>query len=1035
MKFAPKYPVVSLLLTSQLVLTIPTFGQSNINREKFNTELEHGIKQYEDGHYVQAIHTLEHFLATHRLPLYPNINHQAPQLELELARYYIVLSRIKYGSDDLEEAATKYLSESVNPVHRDRAAFLLAQHYFRKGDYNNALTYYEQIDIHNLNNEEIADAKFEQAYSYFVQSDFEKAYPLFAAIKEIKNHKYYNAGNYYYGLLAYNRKMYDAALASFKRIEDLPEYKDIVPYYIAEVYYFKGEYDKVLNIADKYLYKEPKLYYEKELHLLVGQIYFERKQYEKALPYLNYYYKNAEKIRKENLYELAFTNYQLGNYKDAIAQFKPLSNTQDSMSQNSMYLMGDAYLKTGDKEGARNAFSIAAGMDFLPSVKENAHFLYAKLSYELGDESLASQSFRNFIDKYPNSKLTPEAKEKLVQLLSKSKDYHSAYQILSGIPINTATLRQIYQKVSMAYGLQLLNKGDYNEAERLLDESISYPADAAVLGVAHFWKAQIAFDKKNFDKSAEHIEQFITLAKTHGKEMRRINAEANLANAYNHLGYTRMELKQYDAAQKAFALAGNVPASEAGSQMVSKQNTLLQADAAFMNKKYNDAAALYEKVIVANGDDAAYAMYQKALIAGLTGHNPEKITLLNKVIKNYNDIRIKEMAFNELGNTYIEQEKWTEARSQYELLSNSTKDKNLRAIAVYKIAYTYQKSGNHKEAAKFYEQFILDYPNHPDRKTALESLQTTYLALENVDGYYAFVQKHNIDSDLASSKDQDYFEIAENKYNDEKYSEAITAFDQYLKQFPEGKYTIQAKYLKGESLTALKKYQEANKAYNEVLQSNNNEFVPLALLRLAQNAYELKEYNQSVQHIEAFLDHATEDETKIIGHIVRMKAYNKLGNIADAGVSAVFLEPYATELNPADQNELESLLAHKLFEEASYAEAQKKYQALAQGKTTVAAEARYRLAQILLKQGKLQEAEAACDIAIKANEYDYYWMVKSYILIGEILAAQKDYFNARATLQSVVDNATIKELANEAAELLKKVNEQEKQNSKLESGN
>lgn len=1030
MKFLPKNKALQLIVASQLILAYPSIAQSNLNREKFQAELNHGIRQYEDGHYVQAIHTLEKFLEEEGLPLQPDRNMIAPQLETELARYYIVLSRIKYGSNDLEEAAEKYLKESVNPVHRDRAAFQLGHHYFRNGNYPAAVNHYNNIDIRNLNNEEIADLKFEQAYSYFVQSDFDKAYPLFAAIKEIEDHKYYFAGNYYFGLLAYHRKMYDAAVHSFSRIDELPEYKDIVPYYIAEIHYFKGEYDKVLAMAEKHIGQDPPLYYEKEMHLLAGQVYFEKKQYDKALPYLNHYYKNSDKIRKENLYELAFTNYQLGNYDDAIDQFKPLSNAQDSMSQNSMYLMGDAFLKTGDKQGARNAFSIASGMDFLPDVKENAHFLYAKLSHELGDESLAAQSFSSFIEKYPKGKNTPEAKEKLVTLLSKGKDYKSAYRILSDMQINNANLRQIYQKVTLAHGLQLLKDQDETEAEKMLDESLLYPADPAVQGVAQFWKAQMLYDKKDFAGSANLTEQFLKLSKSHGKEIRKISAEATAANAYNHLGYTRMELKEFEAAQKAFAAAGNTPASEAGAHQASQQNTLLQADAAFMSKKYNEAAALYEKVIVSKSGDAAYASFQKALIAGLTSDGAEKINLLQLLIKNYPNDPVREMAIDELGNTYLEQEKWTESRAQFAQLLQAN-DKKLRSAAQYKIGYAFQQERNFKEAIKNFEDFIRQNPTHPDRKNALEALRGSYLADENIDGFYSFTSKQNIDVSQTSSKEQDYFELAENKYIEEKYAEAIKSFDQYLSQYPNGKNLLQARFLKAESLTALKRHKEAAETFELVAAVGDKDFAPLAQMRLAQNYLELKDYEKAAENATMYLQQATEKEEKMAAYILLMKAYNKLGNTQKASEAAAWLQPNADKLAAADKSEMETILAHKLVNEESYAEAQRKYQELAKGNTTVAAEARYRLAEILLRQGKLEEAEAACDIAIKANQYDHYWMVKSYILIGEILAAQKDYFNARATLQSVVNNANDAELEAEASALLKVINEQEKEESKM----
>jgi predicted negative regulator of RcsB-dependent stress response len=102
------------------------------------------------------------------------------------------------------------------------------------------------------------------------------------------------------------------------------------------------------------------------------------------------------------------------------------------------------------------------------------------------------------------------------------------------------------------------------------------------------------------------------------------------------------------------------------------------------------------------------------------------------------------------------------------------------------------------------------------------------------------------------------------------------------------------------------------------------------------------------------------------------------------------------------------------------------------GKSEYAAEARYRIAEILLLQNKPSEAEkAAFEVINKAGSYDY-WITKSYILLGDIYLQQKDYFNAEATLKSVVDNSTNPELKAEAQQKLDKVIEEKNKNSKVE---
>jgi lipopolysaccharide biosynthesis regulator YciM len=97
----------------------------------------------------------------------------------------------------------------------------------------------------------------------------------------------------------------------------------------------------------------------------------------------------------------------------------------------------------------------------------------------------------------------------------------------------------------------------------------------------------------------------------------------------------------------------------------------------------------------------------------------------------------------------------------------------------------------------------------------------------------------------------------------------------------------------------------------------------------------------------------------------------------------------------------------------------------------LAAEARYEIANSWFAVDHLTEAEkAAFETINKSGSYDY-WVTKSYILLGDIYFREKDYFNAKATFQSIVDHSINTELKTEAQTKLSKVIEEESKNSKV----
>jgi lipopolysaccharide biosynthesis regulator YciM len=104
-------------------------------------------------------------------------------------------------------------------------------------------------------------------------------------------------------------------------------------------------------------------------------------------------------------------------------------------------------------------------------------------------------------------------------------------------------------------------------------------------------------------------------------------------------------------------------------------------------------------------------------------------------------------------------------------------------------------------------------------------------------------------------------------------------------------------------------------------------------------------------------------------------------------------------------------------------------------KAALAAEARYEIANSWLQLNKLTEAEkAAMETINKAGSYDF-WTTKAYILLGEVFYRQEDYFNAKATLQSVIENTVNAELKSEAQEKLNRVLDAESRSSKVEEDN
>ena len=206
-----------------LLISSHAVGQLHTPNQPQNKQLFLAEELFNRGLYKNAYTSAQEYLEIQKPAAAAYIH-----ADVDKAKYLIVVSKLQLDENDAISNAEKYIKATANPAYKQRAAYALAQNYFRKNMYAEAISYYELADIYNLDNHEVINAKFELAYCYFNNSQFNEAEPLLASVRELGG-KYYDAGNYYYGLLAYNKNNYKDALTSFERIENKPQYIELCP--------------------------------------------------------------------------------------------------------------------------------------------------------------------------------------------------------------------------------------------------------------------------------------------------------------------------------------------------------------------------------------------------------------------------------------------------------------------------------------------------------------------------------------------------------------------------------------------------------------------------------------------------------------------------------------------------------------------------------------------------------------------------------------------------------------------------------------
>ncbi len=963
-------------------------------------------------------------------PIFRELEHdQASRPELyqtfgfENIQYYVLVCSLNQDDSTAVSPAKIFIERDNNAARDGMLGYQLAEYEFRHGNYETALKLYESAGIENLSNNEIATLKFHKGYAYFIRKNFDIAKPLFDAIRQLPKDIHYIDANYYYGYICFYQKKYNDAYAAFMIVDNDPKYSRFVPYYIANIYLVQGQKEKAISYAAAKL-SGGNQYYDTELRQLVGHGYYEEKDFRKALPYLEQYVSRSKTVSRQDLFELSYCYYQTQNYTKAIDGFKQLDGKNDSLAQNAMYLLGDAYLKTNQKSNARNAFLFCASNSSYPVQKEISQYQYAKLSYELGYPGVALTEFRSFLTDYPNSSNAPEARELLLNVLANTSNYKDALALMDSVSNPSASARQLKARILYGRATELINDGMLSNAADLLERAAREPNNMALLPYIQFWRGEIAYRTNHLDDAVPFFIEYLKTPVSRG--------EVNPVNAKYDLGYCYLKKENYKEALNYFAQVVRNPGINAS--VLEQDAYIRMADCYYMNRDFKTAVPMYNKVLEYSWPASDYATFQKAMVAGVN-NSGEKISLLNGLIRKYPNSDLVMDANMEIANTYLANEQYRESLNYLNAVIANNGNNALKPRALLRSGLANYNLGNNAEALNKYIELLKKYPNSLEAQEALDNAKSIYVEEGRTTEYVSFAKGMGIAVSV-SQEDQLAYQEAEVQFNNGNFSGAQQKFEDYLKRFPDGKYELEANFYKSEIYVSQKNWEKAVVGYEGVADKAPNKFAEKSILQAARiNFFNLKNYADAEVYYAKLKDFSTSSENKMeaMRGLLRCQFELQQWTIASDNAKELLGEKGIG----SDDKIIASMVMGKSFQANGNCESAISYfkTVASMSRAAYGAEAQYQIADCQYQQNRLKEAEkSAFEVIHKSGSYEL-WVTKSYFLLGDIYLKEKDYFNAKATFQSLVENAKIEEIRVQAEQRLDEVKKEEANNSKISNEN
>ena len=944
------------------------------------------------------------------------------------AKFYKAICAFELAQPDAEKLLLDYIEKEDDSPTKKVAYYHLGRLLFDNKKYGEAIEYFKQVDLSNLSRVERDEYKFELGYSYFHTKNLDDAYRYFKETKDVQN-KYYYPSNYYYGYISYTQKKFDDALKSFEKLKESKLYEKVIPYYIAQIYFQRKQYDEVIKYLQP-LIADSNLKYFEELNLILGQAYFETKNYEKTVKHIEVYTKR-NKARKEELFQLGYANYQIKKYNEAITNLQQLDNLTDSIGQNALYVLGDCFLKTGNKQNALAAFQKASKIDIDKVIVEEATFNFAKLSAELGYGKQAITSLQEYITNYPNSKHNEEAKEILSDLLLTTKNYKEALTIIETIQNKSPKVKMAYQQIAFLRGTEVFNDKDYDEAIRLFNTSLKNPIEAEFKALCHYWLGESFYQKDQYNNAFSEYNKFLDLSENLNlKEKNWL-----LANANYSAGYTQFKQQKFSNAAKYFTEA--IAKSQLSQKPEAKSKiypdaSLRNGDCNFMLKNYSLAVANYDAIIQTRAAGGDYALFQKATIQGIQGKYEDKIITLENIPRQFSNSIYNDDAQYHIGDAYISLNKSQTAVTAFNNLILKFPNSPFVSKSYLRLGLIYYNQDNIKKAIESYKTVVEKYPQSNDAKEALLALREMSISEGNPDIYMDVVSKNNNINVSYSEKDSISYLSAETQYIKGQCDDAVKKFDNYLTQFPNGYFLLQAQFYRAECLFKQKQYAQSVKSYEYVANAGQNIFRERALVKAAEiNYFELKDYNNANQLYSLLLENASNSDNIFIANLGLMRCAFYLNQFSK-------INTYAEKILSSNQSTPEQITEANFYsakfhqQNNNLATAETFYQKVVEKSTNViGAESQYQIALIQFNNKKLKEAEDLCfKVADNYSSYEY-WVIKAYILLSDIYLANNNKFQAKATLESIIENAEDATLKKEATDKLNSIISGENKTSQL----
>jgi TolA-binding protein len=915
------------------------------------------------------------------------------------AEYYITVCNLYLNAPEADIQANRFVA--AHPNHPKSATLFkeLGNYYFASQNYEKSIYYFKKVNKSLLNISDQAEVAFKLGMSYYNSNELKNALEQFSSVKSLDDPVYSPQASYYAGVINYKAENFDAAITDFKRIEKHENYSAEAPVWIANAYYKQEKFDQLLSYAEPLLKPTNKEKYVGELAVLVADIYFQKSNYQQA----SANYDLLKKVSKapvlpEVRYRMGFSQYKIKKYTEAIDNLKIIATRNDEIGQYSSFYLGVCYLNTQNLAGSLAAFDAARRLTFNKNIQEDAAFNHAKVQISMGNSASAIKELLDFNKSFPNSSYENEANELLSEAYLTSNNYQAAINYIEGLKKRSPKINTIYQRMTYNQGISEFNNNNYDRSIFYFIKSVQNPEDMELKTAADYYKAESFYVQKKYNEALP------IYASVQGQGAGEYQSKSLYSMAYIYYNQAN-----YDKAAELFKEYTNKLKNATNKQNYDDAMVRL-ADCYFVQKNFTAASQIYDIVALGGQENKDYALFQKAQTLQFQGKDAQAKDIYNRIIKDFPSSTYSDDALYKSGEIELNLDNLTAAISQFTKLVQTKKASNWVPNAFLKRAIAYNNLKNYDAAIADYRTILNYFPTHTTAQDALLGLQDVLNTAGRPEEFAADLASYKQKNPDGNSTESLEFETAKNIYFAQQYAKAIPSLNNFVKNYPNSVSGTEAKYYLADSYNRTGDKQNALKFFYNVMASPASNFLSRAAFRAADIENSLKNYAKAISNYKIWAQTSNSKTDLQKATIGIMEGYFELKNydstltasrevISQGNVIAGSVNKATLYAGKAYLGKNDLIRASTEFENT-----------IKLDKDEYGAEAKLNLAQISFNAKNYKQAIEICKQL--NNDFSDYetWRGRGFLLIADSYIALDDSLNAKAVLNSIIDNSPDTEL-------------------------